>query len=141
MIQANFNMNSIYLEFFSVFKFINPCLSGNSCFLYSSSSKLLDTMEVAICPTYHFIYFPKMQRKIIHTFTISSLILTVQPDPPANVTLELKKPINRKPYLMLTWSPPPLADVRSGWLTLDYELRLKPEEGEEWEVRILQVFP
>ncbi|NP_001290088.1 prolactin receptor precursor [Meleagris gallopavo] len=57
----------------------------------------------------------------------------VQPDPPANVTLELKKPINRKPYLMLTWSPPPLADVRSGWLTLDYELRLKPEEGEEWE--------
>ncbi|KAM7077827.1 LOW QUALITY PROTEIN: prolactin receptor-like [Ciconia maguari] len=57
----------------------------------------------------------------------------VQPDPPVNVTLELKKPINRKPYLVLTWSPPPLADVRSGWLTLEYELRLKPEEGEEWE--------
>ncbi|XP_010139308.1 PREDICTED: prolactin receptor isoform X2 [Buceros rhinoceros silvestris] len=57
----------------------------------------------------------------------------VQPDPPVNVTLELKKPINRKPYLVLTWSPPPLADVRSGWLTLEYELRLKPEEGEDWE--------
>ncbi|XP_051499676.1 prolactin receptor isoform X3 [Apus apus] len=57
----------------------------------------------------------------------------VQPDPPVNVTLELKKPINKKPYLVLTWSPPPLADVRSGWLTLEYELRLKPEEGEEWE--------
>uniref|UniRef100_A0A8C2Y867 Prolactin receptor n=1 Tax=Coturnix japonica TaxID=93934 RepID=A0A8C2Y867_COTJA len=57
----------------------------------------------------------------------------VQPDPPVNVTLELKKPTNRKPYLVLTWSPPPLADVRSGWLTLEYELRLKPEEGEEWE--------
>ncbi|KAF1472686.1 prolactin receptor, partial [Eudyptula minor novaehollandiae] len=57
----------------------------------------------------------------------------VQPDPPVNVTLELKKPINRKPYLVLTWSPPPLADVRSGWLTLEYELQLKPEEGEEWE--------
>ncbi|NXY42039.1 PRLR protein, partial [Ceuthmochares aereus] len=57
----------------------------------------------------------------------------VQPDPPVNVTLELKKTINRKPYLVLTWSPPPLADVRSGWLTLEYELRLKPEEGEEWE--------
>ncbi|KFQ12617.1 Prolactin receptor [Leptosomus discolor] len=61
----------------------------------------------------------------------------VQPDPPVNVTLELKKPINRKPYLVLTWSPPPLADVRSGWLTLEYELRLKPEEGEEWEVSTL----
>ncbi|NXH20179.1 PRLR protein, partial [Bucco capensis] len=57
----------------------------------------------------------------------------VQPDPPVNVTLELKKPMNRKPYLVLTWSPPPLADVRSGWLTLEYELRLKPEEGEDWE--------
>ncbi|NXD82223.1 PRLR protein, partial [Halcyon senegalensis] len=57
----------------------------------------------------------------------------VQPDPPVNVTLELKKPVNRKPYLVLTWSPPPLADVRSGWLTLEYELQLKPEEGEEWE--------
>ncbi|NXY23347.1 PRLR protein, partial [Atrichornis clamosus] len=57
----------------------------------------------------------------------------VQPDPPVNITLELKKSINRKPYLVLTWSPPPLADVRSGWLTLEYELRLKPEEGEEWE--------
>ncbi|NWI85556.1 PRLR protein, partial [Pitta sordida] len=57
----------------------------------------------------------------------------VQPDPPVNVTLELKKSVNRKPYLVLTWSPPPLADVRSGWLTLEYELRLKPEEGEEWE--------
>ncbi|NXL48969.1 PRLR protein, partial [Podilymbus podiceps] len=57
----------------------------------------------------------------------------VQPDPPVNVTLELKKPINKKPYLVLTWSPPPLADVRSGWLTLEYELQLKPEEGEEWE--------
>ncbi|NXL92590.1 PRLR protein, partial [Alectura lathami] len=61
------------------------------------------------------------------------VILTVQPDPPVNVTLELKKPINRKPYLVLSWSPPPLADVRSGWLTLEYELQLKPEEGEEWE--------
>ncbi|XP_064498792.1 prolactin receptor isoform X1 [Pseudopipra pipra] len=57
----------------------------------------------------------------------------VQPDPPVNITLELKKSVNRKPYLVLTWSPPPLADVRSGWLTLEYELRLKPEEGEEWE--------
>ncbi|KFM11542.1 Prolactin receptor [Aptenodytes forsteri] len=60
----------------------------------------------------------------------------VQPDPPVNVTLELKKPINRKPYLVLTWSPPPLADVRSGWLTLEYELQLKPEEGDEWEMMV-----
>ncbi|KFW63274.1 Prolactin receptor [Pygoscelis adeliae] len=65
----------------------------------------------------------------------------VQPDPPVNVTLELKKPINRKPYLVLTWSPPPLADVRSGWLTLEYELQLKPEEGEEWEDRPLDSIP
>ncbi|XP_074851776.1 prolactin receptor isoform X2 [Carettochelys insculpta] len=57
----------------------------------------------------------------------------VQPDPPVNLSLEVKKQVDGKPYLLLKWYPPPLADVKSGWLTLEYRLRLKPEEGEEWE--------
>ncbi|XP_067401608.1 prolactin receptor isoform X1 [Emydura macquarii macquarii] len=57
----------------------------------------------------------------------------VQPDPPVNLSLEVKKQVDRKPYLLLKWYPPPLADVKSGWLTLEYELRLKSEEGEKWE--------
>ncbi|XP_074923005.1 prolactin receptor [Chelonoidis abingdonii] len=57
----------------------------------------------------------------------------VQPDPPVNLSLEVKKQVDGKPYLLLQWYPPPLADVKSGWLTLEYKLRLKPEEGDEWE--------
>nr|XP_025037174.1 prolactin receptor [Pelodiscus sinensis] len=61
----------------------------------------------------------------------------VQPDPPVNLSLEVKKQVDGKPYLLLKWNPPPLADVKSGWLTLEYRLRLKPEDGEEWETIIV----
>uniref|UniRef100_A0A5F8G1S3 Prolactin receptor n=1 Tax=Monodelphis domestica TaxID=13616 RepID=A0A5F8G1S3_MONDO len=57
----------------------------------------------------------------------------VEPDPPLNLTLEVKQSEDRKSYLLLKWSPPALVDVRSGWLTLQYELRLKPEKAPEWE--------
>lgn len=36
----------------------------------------------------------------------------------------------------MTWNPPSLGDVKSGWLTLEYELHIKPEEGQEWEVSV-----
>ncbi|XP_054842687.1 prolactin receptor [Eublepharis macularius] len=57
----------------------------------------------------------------------------VEPDPPVNLTLEWVDQAYAK-YLLLNWASPPLADVRSGWLTLEYELRIKPEEGQEWEI-------
>ncbi|MBZ3886181.1 prolactin receptor [Sciurus carolinensis] len=57
----------------------------------------------------------------------------VEPDPPENLTLEVKQPEDRKPYLWIKWFPPTLVDVRSGWLTLQYEIRLKPEKAAEWE--------
>ncbi|XP_051845646.1 prolactin receptor [Antechinus flavipes] len=57
----------------------------------------------------------------------------VEPDPPLNLTVEVKQPEDGKPYLWLKWSPPAMVDVRSGWLTLQYELRLKPEKAAEWE--------
>lgn len=57
----------------------------------------------------------------------------VEPDPPVNLTLEVKQPEDRKPYLWMKWFPPTLVDVRSGWLTLQYEIRLKPEKAAEWE--------
>nr|XP_028605036.1 prolactin receptor [Podarcis muralis] len=56
----------------------------------------------------------------------------VQPDPPENLSLEFEKKVYGK-YLLLNWSPPSLGDIRSGWLTLEYELHIKPEGGQEWE--------
>ncbi|XP_030187361.1 prolactin receptor isoform X2 [Lynx canadensis] len=74
----------------------------------------------------------------------------VEPDPPVNLTLELKQPEDKKPYLWMKWFPPTLVDVRSGWLTLQYEIRLKPEKATEWEThfagqqtqfKILSLYP
>ncbi|XP_039203821.1 prolactin receptor isoform X2 [Crotalus tigris] len=56
----------------------------------------------------------------------------VQPDPPENLSLEFEKKVYGQ-YALVTWNPPSLGDVKSGWLTLEYELHIKPEEGQEWE--------
>ncbi|XP_059947611.1 prolactin receptor isoform X3 [Mesoplodon densirostris] len=81
---------------------------------------------------------------------LNTNLLNVEPDPPVNLTLELKQPEDRKPYLWIKWFPPTLVDVRSGWLTLQYEIRLKPEKAAEWEThfagqqtqfKILSLYP
>ncbi|KAM5331181.1 prolactin receptor isoform 1-T5 [Glossophaga mutica] len=57
----------------------------------------------------------------------------VEPDPPVNLTLKIKHPEDQKPYLWIKWFSPSRVDIRSGWLTLQYEIRLKPEKAAEWE--------
>ncbi|KAM6156500.1 prolactin receptor [Erethizon dorsatum] len=57
----------------------------------------------------------------------------VEPNPPQNLTLEVKHPEDRKPYLWIKWFPPTLIDVKSGWFILQYEVRLKPEKAAQWE--------
>ncbi|XP_045703974.1 prolactin receptor [Phyllostomus hastatus] len=57
----------------------------------------------------------------------------VEPEPPMNLTLKIKHPEDQKPYLWIKWSSPSLIDISSGWLTLQYEIRLKPEKAAEWE--------
>lgn len=39
------------------------------------------------------------------------------------------------PFLRVSWEPPHKADTRSGWITLIYELRIKLEGENDWEVR------
>ncbi|XP_023563236.1 prolactin receptor isoform X3 [Octodon degus] len=57
----------------------------------------------------------------------------VEPNAPQNVTLEIKKSQDREAYLWIKWLAPTLVDTRSGWLILQYEIRLKPEKATEWE--------
>lgn len=49
-----------------------------------------------------------------------------------NLTLEAKTSASIT-YLWAKWSPPPLADAGSNSHVYHYELRLKPEEKEEWQ--------
>nr|XP_044988971.1 prolactin receptor isoform X2 [Jaculus jaculus] len=62
------------------------------------------------------------------------VIYIVEPEPPQNLTLEVKQPKDKKPYLLIKWFPPTVIDVRTGWFTMEYEVRLKPTEADEWEV-------
>ncbi|KAF6733260.1 prolactin receptor [Oryzias melastigma] len=58
----------------------------------------------------------------------------VEPNPPENLNVTIQ---NDKswPFLRASWDPPKKADTRSGWITLIYELRIKLEEEDEWEIR------
>nr|KAF6441960.1 prolactin receptor [Rousettus aegyptiacus] len=97
-----------------------------------------------------------MKENVASTFVFILLLflninlLNVEPDPPVNLTLELKHPEDQKLYLWIKWFPPTLVDVRSGWLILQYEIRLKPEKATEWEThfagqqtqfKILSLYP
>uniref|UniRef100_UPI00398F062B prolactin receptor-like n=1 Tax=Pristiophorus japonicus TaxID=55135 RepID=UPI00398F062B len=56
----------------------------------------------------------------------------VQPHPPVNVSLQMRRE-QGKSYISATWSPPAMADTQSGWITLQYELRLKHKAVAKWE--------
>lgn len=38
------------------------------------------------------------------------------------------------PFLRVSWEPPRKADTRSGWITLIYEIRIKLDGENDWEV-------
>lgn len=58
----------------------------------------------------------------------------VEPEPPRNLTLEVKQLKDKKTYLWVKWLPPTITDVKTGWFTMEYEIRLKSEEADEWEI-------
>lgn len=69
-----------------------------------------------------------------------SFVSTVEPEPPRNLTLEVRQLKDKKPYLWVKWSPPTITDVKTGWFTMEYEIRLKSEEADEWEVSQTDVY-
>ncbi|CAL1567578.1 unnamed protein product [Knipowitschia caucasica] len=56
----------------------------------------------------------------------------VQPHTPENVSVTVMED-NGWPFLRVSWESPHKADIRSGWITLIYELRSKMEGEDEWE--------
>lgn len=60
-------------------------------------------------------------------------LLNVEPEPPRNLTLEVKQLNDKKNYLWINWSPPSITDIKTGWFTMEYEIRFKSEEADEWE--------
>lgn len=57
----------------------------------------------------------------------------VKPNPPEEVVVNVTEDKDW-PFLQVSWKPPKMADTRSGWITLIYEVRLKLENENKWEV-------
>ncbi|XP_033869234.3 prolactin receptor-like isoform X1 [Acipenser ruthenus] len=127
-------------------------LSTNYSLYYTMEGSREDAVHE--CPDYktaglNSCYFNKTYTSLWITYTISvvaqnalgskssdpmfvDVAYIVQPHKPENISAELRTQ-DQKPYLMVNWDPPHKADTKSGWITLQYEIRLKPEKGAEWE--------
>ncbi|XP_041087096.1 growth hormone receptor-like isoform X2 [Polyodon spathula] len=59
----------------------------------------------------------------------------LQPDPPVSLTWTLLNGSHSTHYadVMISWSPPPSADVDSGWISLQYQLRYRSSNS-EWKM-------
>uniref|UniRef100_A0A672I292 Prolactin receptor n=1 Tax=Salarias fasciatus TaxID=181472 RepID=A0A672I292_SALFA len=63
------------------------------------------------------------------------VVYIVKPNPPEKVAVTVLED-KGWPFLRVSWEPPHKADTRSGWITLIYELRVKLEKEDEWEVHL-----
>ncbi|KAK5603019.1 hypothetical protein CRENBAI_014515 [Crenichthys baileyi] len=61
------------------------------------------------------------------------VVYIVMPNPPEEVRVSVTQNTDW-PFLRVSWEPPKKADTRSGWITLIYEVRIKLENEDEWEV-------
>ncbi|XP_060917436.1 prolactin receptor a [Labrus mixtus] len=63
------------------------------------------------------------------------VVYIVKPNHPEMVTVTVMED-KGWPFLRVSWEPPHKADTRSGWITLIYELRVKLEEENDWEMHL-----
>ncbi|XP_023275219.1 prolactin receptor [Seriola lalandi dorsalis] len=63
------------------------------------------------------------------------VVYIVKPNPPEMVTVTVMED-RGWPFLRVSWEPPHKADTRSGWITLIYELRVKLEGEDDWEMHL-----
>lgn len=59
----------------------------------------------------------------------------VKPNPPEKVEVTVLED-KGWPFLRVSWEPPHKADTRSGWITLIYEIRVRLEEENDWEMHL-----
>ncbi|KAF3701947.1 prolactin receptor [Channa argus] len=63
------------------------------------------------------------------------VVYIVKPNPPEKVTVAVMEATGW-PFLRVSWEPPHKVDTRSGWITLIYELRIKLEGEDDWEMHL-----
>lgn len=70
-------------------------------------------------------------------FTVENI---VRPDPPVslNWTLLNISPSGLSYDVMVNWEPPPSADVKAGWMRLEYEIQYRERNATNWEALEMQ---
>ncbi|XP_035040920.1 prolactin receptor a isoform X2 [Hippoglossus stenolepis] len=63
------------------------------------------------------------------------VVYIVKPNPPEKVAVTVLED-KGWPFLRVSWEPPHKADTRSGWITLIYELRIRLDGEDEWEMHL-----
>uniref|UniRef100_A0A671W0B7 Prolactin receptor n=1 Tax=Sparus aurata TaxID=8175 RepID=A0A671W0B7_SPAAU len=63
------------------------------------------------------------------------VVYIVKPNPPEQVAVTVMED-KGWPFIRVSWEPPHKADTRSGWITLIYEIRVKLEEENDWEMHL-----
>lgn len=66
----------------------------------------------------------------------ATLLCAVRPDPPVNLNWTLLNVSLTSSYFdaMLNWVPPHSADVKMGWLTLQYQVQYRDNSTDKWTV-------
>ncbi|KAJ8286636.1 hypothetical protein GJAV_G00041400 [Gymnothorax javanicus] len=98
----------------------------NSCFFNKNDTSIWVNYNITVVAT------NALGRNISDPVDVD-VVYIVQPHMPENVTVIVEEVNDDDPSLLVRWEPPRKADTRSGWITLVYELRAKPENEEKWE--------
>lgn len=63
------------------------------------------------------------------------VFFTVRPDPPValNWTLLNVSPSGVSYDVIVSWDPPPSADVDMGWMRIEYEIQYREQNATTWE--------
>lgn len=71
----------------------------------------------------------------IFTQAYESLFSPVRPDPPVslNWTLLNISPSGLSYDVIVNWEPPPSADVKAGWMRIEYEIQYRERNSTNWE--------
>ncbi|XP_072227880.1 prolactin receptor a [Leuresthes tenuis] len=100
----------------------------NSCFFNKNDTSIWVNYNITVVAT----------NTLGNTFSDPvdiDVVYIVMPNSPENVTVTVSED-KGWPFLRVSWEPPPKADTRSGWITLIYELRIKLEREDEWEMHL-----
>uniref|UniRef100_A0A3P9M839 Prolactin receptor n=1 Tax=Oryzias latipes TaxID=8090 RepID=A0A3P9M839_ORYLA len=99
---------------------------SNSCYFDKSQTTLWVEYELTVVAT------NALGNATSDTLSID-VMNVVRPYPPKNVILQVKQS-NDNPYLFIGWQSPLNKTKTYGWVTIKYQLRVRPEKSKEWKI-------